>query len=162
MMKFSGYTHVSIHATDVEESATFYEDLFDVEREPSPKFGIPVVWLRLGDQQLHIFERDIEAPPYHHFGVAVDDFNEFYDRARERNLFLNEGDPMGADIYELPDGSVQVYFRDPDGNLVEVDTPDVTELDDEIRGRVVKREDQFEQAAENRKATLFPSPPTFE
>ena len=161
-MKLSGYTHVSIHATDVEESAAFYEDLFDVEREHSPKFGIPVVWLRLGDQQLHLIERDIDAPPYHHFGVAVDDFNEFYHRARERNLFCDEDDPMGADIYELPDGSVQVYFRDPDGNLVEVDAPDVTELDDEIRDQIVKREDQFPQSAENRKATLFPSSPAFE
>ncbi len=161
-MEITGYTHVSIHATDVEESAAFYEDLFDVEREPSPNFGIPVVWLRLGDQQLHLFERDINAPSYHHFGVAVDDFDEFYERARERGLFLDEDDPMGADIYELPDGSVQVYFRDPDGNLVEVDTPDVAELDDEIRDQIVKREDQFPQSAENRKATLFPSSPTLE
>lgn len=155
-MQLSGFTHVSIHATDVEESAAFYEDLFDVEREPAPNFGLPVVWLRFGDQQLHLFERDVEAPPYHHFGVAVDDFGEFYRRARERGLLLDEDDPQGEDVYELPDGSVQVYVRDPDGNLLEVDYPDVTDLDETLRAEVVRREDQFPQSAHNRSATLFP------
>jgi catechol 2,3-dioxygenase-like lactoylglutathione lyase family enzyme len=156
-MRVSGFTHVSIHATDVEELASFYEELLDIEREPAPKFGIPVVWLRLGDQQLHLFERDIDAPTYHHFGVEVDDFSEFYRRARELDVLLDEDDPQGSDIYELPDGSVQAYFRDPEGNLAEVDYPDVTDLDEEIRAKIVKREDQFTQSAENRRATLFPS-----
>jgi len=156
-VQLSGFTHVSIHATDVEESAAFYEDLFDVEREPAPNFGLPVVWLRFGDQQLHLFERDVEAPPYHHFGVVVDDFDEFYDRARDRNILLDEDDPMGGEVYELPDGAVQAYFRDPDGNLVEVDYPDVTDLDEEIRQGVVTREDQFPQSDRNQRATLFPS-----
>ena len=32
-------------------------------------------------------------------------------------------------INELPDGSVQMYLRDPGGNLLEVDWPDITTLD---------------------------------
>jgi hypothetical protein len=32
----------------------------------------------------------------------------------------------------LPDGAVQMYLRDPAGNLVEVNWPDVTTLDREV------------------------------
>lgn len=157
-MRTTGYTHVSVHATDVEEAAAFYEELFDVEREPSPNFSAPTIWLRFGDQQLHLFERDIEAPTYHHFGVAVDDFDEFYARAAERNCFSPEDDPIvDGIVYELPDGSVQVYLRDYEGNLVEVNYPDVTHLDEETQTNVVRREDQFPQSEENRRASLFPS-----
>jgi len=50
--------HVSIHAEDMEESARFYEELFGMHRLPTPKFQQPVLWLALGDQQLHLFQRD--------------------------------------------------------------------------------------------------------
>lgn len=160
-MQPTGYTHVSIYATDINKSAMFYQDLFNVEQVPAPNFGsLPVIWLRIGDQQLHLFERDIDAPQYHHFGIAINDFNEFYFQAKERDLFLDDDDPMGNEIYELPDGSVQVYIRDLDRNLLEVNYPDVTELNAEIQDRIVKREDQFPQSEENLKGTLFPTEET--
>ena len=59
--------HVSIHAQDLERSATFYEQLFGMERIPTPTFAFPVAWLRLGRQQLHLFIRSgVQAPPFHH------------------------------------------------------------------------------------------------
>ena len=49
--------HVSIHAQDLERSAAFYEQLFGMQRIPTPTFAFPVAWLRLGRQQLHLFVR---------------------------------------------------------------------------------------------------------
>ena len=48
--------HVSIPSRDLEESARFYESLFGLERLPTPTFGIDVIWMRLGDLQLHLFQ----------------------------------------------------------------------------------------------------------
>ena len=59
--------HVSIHAHDLEASAAFYEELFGMQRIPTPTFAFPVAWLRLGRQQLHLFVRsDARAPQFHH------------------------------------------------------------------------------------------------
>src|SRR3712207_6991517 len=44
-------------------------------------------------------------------------------------LFRSERESFFQDMYELPDGSVQMYIRDPAGNLVELDWPDVSTLD---------------------------------
>ena len=40
----------------------FYEELFGMERLPTPNFGLKIRWLGLGDQQLHLFDVD-EVPP---------------------------------------------------------------------------------------------------
>lgn len=42
----NGFTHVSVHAHDLEESARFYRDLFGMEELPSPDFPSPVHWLK--------------------------------------------------------------------------------------------------------------------
>ena len=47
--------HVSIAAADLEESTRFYEEVFGMERIPTPTFADPVQWLRVGDLQLHLF-----------------------------------------------------------------------------------------------------------
>ena len=82
--------HVSIHADDIEESAEFYHELFGMERVPSPNFEVEVYWLRCGDLQIHLFDRDVPAPQFHHIGLEVDDFEEVYHRAKEMDI-LDDG-----------------------------------------------------------------------
>jgi lactoylglutathione lyase len=147
------FNHVSIHADDLEESARFYEQLFGMERLPTPDFGHPVLWLRLGEQQLHLFLRETPAPRYHHIGIDVDDFEAVYRKARE--LGLLDADSMGPPIRELPDGAVQMYLRDPAGNLVEVDWPDGSSLDRSLVGDVPRLADLVPQTGEGARATLY-------
>jgi catechol 2,3-dioxygenase-like lactoylglutathione lyase family enzyme len=150
------FNHVSIYADDLEESARFYEQLFGMERLPAPLFEGPVCWLRLGDQQLHLF-RSGGPVPYHHFGVDVDDFEAVYLRAKERGL-LDER-TWGSQLRELPDGSVQMYIRDPAGNVVEVDTPDVSTLDRSIVTEIGRLADERPQTGEAARSTLYHASP---
>lgn len=146
--------HVSVYADDLEESARFYEELFGLERLPAPNFlDTVVLWLRIGEQQLHLFRRDTASPRFHHFGIDVDDFERTYLAARERGLL--DGATFGAAIRELPDGSVQMYLRDPAGNLVEVDWPDASSLDRAVVGDIPKLEDLAAQSPDAAGATLY-------
>ena len=135
-MRATGFTHVSVGARDLEESARFYKGLFGMEEIPSPDFPSEVVWLRVGDLQLHLFETDETAPIRYHFGVEVDDFGAAYNRAGEMGVRIEDGYFSG--LRELPDGAVQMYVRDPAGNLVEVNWPDVTALDRSVIPHVRK------------------------
>ncbi|QIO25226.1 VOC family protein [Haloarcula sp. JP-L23] len=146
--------HVSVHADDLEESVTFYEDVFGMERVPSPNFEAPVEWLACGEQQLHLFDRDVEAPAYHHFGMTVENFEAVFEAARERDLFANWDDSGDPGVYSLPDGAVQVYLNDPAGNLIEVNHPDVDALDESVRQYIVPRSEQFDQSGEAAEATI--------
>ena len=85
-MRATRINHVSIVADDLEESARFYEELFGAERIPTARFPQGrVLWLRLGEQQLHLFESGEGDGPtvHHHFGIDVDDFDAVYARAKE-------------------------------------------------------------------------------
>lgn len=152
-MKATGFNHVSIHAHDIEESVRFYTEVLGMEVIPTPNFSFPVRWMRLGDLQLHLFERETEAPPYHHIGLNVDDFEAVYKKASE--LGLHDSEAFFSDIYELPDGSVQMYIRDPARNLVEIDWPDVTTLDRSNLPEFKKLEDTVPQTGEALDAALY-------
>jgi catechol 2,3-dioxygenase-like lactoylglutathione lyase family enzyme len=151
------FNHVSISARNLEESVRFYEHVFGMERVPTYTFAFPVQYLRLGEQQLHLFERETDAPTYHHIGIDVDDFEAAYERAKE--LGIQEEKAFFSHAYELPDGSVQMYIRDPSGNLVELDWPDVRTLDRSRLPGLKRLEDDVEQTEEGRRSTLYHTRP---
>jgi catechol 2,3-dioxygenase-like lactoylglutathione lyase family enzyme len=146
-------THISIHVHDMETSISFYTDVLGLKRIPTPNFGFPVQWLRVGDLQVHLFERKVPTPQYHHFGITVDDFHAVYLRAKE--LGVCDRETFGHHVYELPGGCVQLYLRDPAGNLVEVDWPDVNTLDRKIVTDLKRLADLRPQDGDNLRATLF-------
>jgi YD repeat-containing protein len=152
-VRATGFNHVSVHARDLEESVRFYVEVFGMEKIPTYTFAFPVQYLRLGDLQLHLFQRESEAPQFHHIGINVDDFEEAYRRAKE--LGILERETFFQDMYELPDGSVQMYVRDPSGNLIEVDWPDVTTLDRSLFPELKRLEDTVPQSEDARGATLY-------
>src|SRR4051794_14070383 len=154
-MRATGITHVSVHARDLDESVRFYTDVFGMRRVPSPDFpDMEVEWLVFGDVQLHVFRRDVPAPDFHHLGVDVDDFEAAYRVARERELF----DGGAAKVRELNDGALQMYLRDPAGNLVEVNWPDSSTIDRSVVTTITAIADERPQSEEARRASLYPAP----
>jgi Glyoxalase/Bleomycin resistance protein/Dioxygenase superfamily. len=146
-------THVSLIAKDVAESTAFYESVLGCEPLPTPQFGsqrdfhaeenIGFQILRVGDLQLHLWNdpaREPEAIRFAHFGVHVDDFVGVYNRAVQRGVFAAVGEETAPpQVFEF-NGTAQMYLRDPTGNLVEVDYPDVDALDHSEFASVVTRE----------------------
>jgi lactoylglutathione lyase len=148
------FNHVSIGALDLDESVRFYVEVFGMERLPSPDFPYAnVAWLRLGEQQLHLFASDDPAPARHHIGLDVDDFEGAYRRARE--LGVQDRRTFIPDVLELADGSVQMYLRDPAGNLVELDWPDVRRLDRSVFADLRRLEDLRPQGGAAAQARLY-------
>ena len=147
--------HVSVNARNLQESVEFYVDLLGARPIPTPNFGIPVQWLALGRTQLHLFERDIQPTSHHHFGVTVDDVEPVYRAAERRHAFDREA--FGNHLVELPGDVVQLYLRDPAGNLVEIDHAGVDRLPDDLRAALKHLWDFNPQSEENLRGHLFVS-----
>jgi catechol 2,3-dioxygenase-like lactoylglutathione lyase family enzyme len=145
--------HVSINALNLQESVDFYVDLLGAEPIATPNFGLPVQWLALGRTQLHLFERAIEPPSYHHVGITVDDVEPVYRAAERRGVFDDQA--FGNRLVELPGDVVQLYVRDPAGNLVEFDHAGVDRLPDDLRARLKRLWDFNPQTQEQMSARLF-------
>jgi lactoylglutathione lyase len=152
-MRATRLNHVSIHALDMGESLRFYTDVLGMERIRSPDFSHPVEWLRLGEQQLHLFKSDTAAPRSHHLAIDVDDFEAAYLKAKELGLLDDE--TFGSAVRELPGGAVQMYIRDPAGNLVEVDWPDVSTIDRSVVPEISKLTEEVEQSPAAEGASLY-------
>ena len=143
------YTHVSIQADDLAESVRFYETAFGMERLPTPDFEEPIQWLRSGDLQLHIVENDAGPPTFNHHALHVDDFEAVYQALEaddgatfEAIPHIEPGFVDGAPpVYVLPTGEIQLYVRDPAGNMIEVNAPDAAGLDESVVPNVVDRAD---------------------
>ena len=145
--------HVSVNARDLRESVAFYVELLGAEPIPSPNFGTPVQWLRIGDTQLHLFERDVEPPATHHFAVTVEDLEPVYHRAEQLGAF--EHHAFANHLVELPGDVAQTYLRDPAGNLLELDTPGASRLPAGLRERMVRLADVNPQSEENLRGRLY-------
>ena len=102
---------------------------------------------------MHLFQRDTPAPPYHHLGLDVDDFEAVYLRAKELDVF--DSDSWYSHVYEHTSGWVQMYIRDPAGNLVEIDCPDIEALPADIRTEIPSLDEDMPQAGEAARATLY-------
>jgi catechol 2,3-dioxygenase-like lactoylglutathione lyase family enzyme len=145
--------HVSVNARDLQESVDFYVDLLGAEPIATPNFGIPVQWLAVGRTQLHLFERDLTPTSHHHFGVTVDDLEPVYRAAERRDAFDDLA--FGNRLVELPGDVVQLYVRDPAGNLVEIDHHGADRLPDDLRARLKALWDFNPHTEEQMSARLF-------
>lgn len=152
-MTTTGFNHLSISAKNLEESLRFYEELFGMERIPTYNFGFTTQYLRCGSQQLHVFLLPETTPVYQHFALNVDDFHAVYEKARKMGAL--DSKTFGNPVNEMPDGSVQMYLRDPGGNLLEVDWPDIGTLDCSRIPEMARLADRFPQTGENLQATLY-------
>ena len=112
-------------------------------------------WLRVGDLQVHLFQRPGAAPSHAHLALEVDDLMGVYRRANELGVLDDE--TFGNVMHELPNGAVQMYIRDPSGNLIELDHRDASTIPrDEVPGYVVLA-DVRPQEGDAAEATLFHS-----
>lgn len=152
-MAATGINHVTIPTRDLDESERFYAKLVGAERLASPNFGTPVRWLRIGGMQIHLLHDSHGGGGPGHFGITVDEVAPVYERARE----LGALDPAanGHYFWELPDGVVQLYVRDPSGNLVEVNARDASALPAPVRADLRALVDVHEQSADNLRARLL-------
>jgi catechol 2,3-dioxygenase-like lactoylglutathione lyase family enzyme len=143
---------VSISAEDLAKSTRFYVDVLGMEEIATPTFARPVQWLRVGNVQLHLFvdEPGTEAPARHHLGLTVDDFDEAY-----RMVKGYVDDEWGWRLVELPSRQIQLYFRDPAGNLIELNWPDADTLDRAKYPELRKLDDFVPQRPGSEHAVLY-------
>jgi catechol 2,3-dioxygenase-like lactoylglutathione lyase family enzyme len=158
-MRALGFNHLAIGSKDLAASLHFYETVFGMERIPTYTFGFKTQFLRCGNLQLHVLESQDQAPAHHHFAIDVDDFHAVHEAAKKLDAL--DSTTFRNAVIELPDGCVQMYLRDPGGNLIEVDWPDVTTLDRARIPEMRKLSEFAEQEGEALAASLYMDRPDF-
>ena len=118
----AGYSHVAIAVDDLEAARAFYCGIFGFKELPRPDFGIPGMWLGVGELQLHFVETDELPTPgkgFPHFALHVptEAFSTTIEALRAAGVPLL-GEPSSRVDFGR---TVQAAFvRDPAGNAIEL------------------------------------------
>ena len=146
--------HVSVNARDLQESVDFYVDLLGAEPIATPNFGLPVQWLALGRTQLHLFETRPDsrrATTTSASPSTTSSRSTAPPSAATRSTTRRSATTSSS----CPGDLVQLYVRDPAGNLVEIDHHGVDRLPDDLRAQLKRLWDFNPQSDENMSARLF-------
>jgi catechol 2,3-dioxygenase-like lactoylglutathione lyase family enzyme len=115
-LRVTELNHVAIHVRDLQSSIRFYGETLGLPVLPRPDFGFDGAWFALGSQELHLIidneHRDDPATRY---------TSPYQSRTPMRPT--RTGQTRRTDRQQTrprPDGAVQVFFRDPDGYLIEM------------------------------------------
>jgi catechol 2,3-dioxygenase-like lactoylglutathione lyase family enzyme len=126
-MKVKQINHVALIVDNLESCRNFYTNVLGLEELPAFPFDYPVQFYKINDhQQLHRTEWKDAVSFRGHLCVEVDDFNESFRKFKE--LGIIDTAPWGK-VRKLKGGAMQMFIRDPAGNLIEISHPDATTVD---------------------------------
>jgi lactoylglutathione lyase len=110
--------HVNLMVDDIDLAIEFYGTELGLEALPTPEMGFRAQFFKINDlQEIHINELDDVTPERAHFCLRVDDFAAQFRRMKA--LGAIEIKTWGK-VHRLPSGVMQMFVRDPAGNLIEL------------------------------------------
>lgn len=117
--------HVSVLVSDVERSATFYQDVLGlviIRRSGDPVSGI---WLGADEKTdfLHLNQgapAALPPPKDNHFAFRTSSFDQLLRHLKHANIEFFDWPGNAGIVGRHPLGFRQIYLKDPDGYWVEV------------------------------------------
>lgn len=119
MIDIKQVLHVGLLVKDTTRSLAFYQGVLGMEIDTNrPDLDYPGIWLRVGDQQIHLMELPnpdamAERPSHggrdRHIALAISSLDKL-----QRAL-----DSAGIKYTHSKSGRKALFCRDPDGNALE-------------------------------------------
>ncbi|MEO6697721.1 MAG: VOC family protein [Gammaproteobacteria bacterium] len=116
-MKISGLLHTALLVNDLQRARQFYEAVLGLKEKSRHNFGFEGVWYDLGGNELHLMVVADTLPPAEqrprrdfHVALKIEDYQAAKDHLDKRGIPYREGRR----------GLSQLFVRDPDGNLIEL------------------------------------------
>jgi len=111
--------HVNVNVDDLDAAIPFYRDVLGLPLDDTPDQGFRCQFFKIGatQQQIHMNEMRDERQFRGHFCLVVPEFMGVFARAKARNAI-----DLAAwgKVRQLPNGKMQMFVRDPSGNLIEI------------------------------------------
>jgi glyoxylase I family protein len=118
-IRIEGFHHAGFMVTNIERSVGFYEGVLGLKTLPRPDLGFPGRWYDLGNgQQLHLMQTDTmpgntgEYGFDAHIALSVPDTEAARRELEAHGIEYRFGNGRA--------GNVQIFVRDPDGNMIEL------------------------------------------
>jgi lactoylglutathione lyase len=120
------FNHVALSVNNVDSSANFYKTVLGLTEITNRTQKPGIRWMSLGgDKELHLVST-IKAPvtinKAVHIALTTPDFLGFVRRLEQNRLPYSNWEGAPQKITTRADGILQLYFQDPDGYWIEVNS----------------------------------------
>ena len=120
------FDHVALSVSDVDRSAAFYSEVLNLEEITNKTQMNGIRWFSLGEgKELHLIsllKDDVKLNKAVHFALTVSDFSSFVDKLKLRGIDYSDWRGTVGQINVRADGIKQVFFQDPDGYWIEMNS----------------------------------------
>jgi catechol 2,3-dioxygenase-like lactoylglutathione lyase family enzyme len=118
--------HFALSVKDVDQAAEFYKEVLHLKEITNKTKDERIRWLSLGDgKELHLVstvEGDIKINKAVHLALATTDFDRIIAVLKDKDIEYSDWPGTLYKTNTRPDGIKQVYFQDPDGYWIEVNS----------------------------------------
>ena len=120
------FNHLALSVKDADQSAEFYKQTLNLKEITNKTEIEGIRWLSLGEgKELHLISfpnEEIKINKAVHFAVTTSDFDAFIKKLDSMKVAYSDfpGTPNKINIRN--DGIKQVYFQDPNGYWIEVNS----------------------------------------
>ena len=122
--------HVNVAVDDIASATEFYRDIIGLDPIATPDLGFPAQFFSIAPgQELHVNQLDDRHQERAHFCLRLDDFARVVERAAATTAIDSAAWGLAT---RIGTGVVQVFVRDPSGNLIELNSLPGERFDDEF------------------------------
>jgi len=118
--------HIALSVKDVDISAKFYQEVFDLAEITNRTEVEGIRWFALGDgKELHLLSvvpGEIQLNKAVHFAMNTTNFDPFIEKLKRMKIPYSDWPGNANQVYVRADGVKQVYVQDPDGYWIEVNS----------------------------------------
>jgi len=120
------FNHIALSVKDVNQSATFYKNVLQLQEITNRTKTDGIRWFSLGDnKELHlvsVVKEPVVINKAVHFALNTANFDAFINKLDAMKIDFSDWPGTRNKITLRTDGIKQIYFQDPDGYWIEVNS----------------------------------------
>lgn len=120
------FNHIALSVKDLEQSATFYKEVLQLQEITNKTKMEGIRWFSLGEgKELHLIsllKEPVTTNKAVHFALTTTNFDAFVKTLETKNIPYSDWPGTPNKVNLRADGIKQIYLQDPNGYWIEVNS----------------------------------------